>query len=255
MAVLLLSTYDLGRQPFGVASPAAWLRRAGLDVHAIDLSRDRLSPEAVSAASLVAFYLPMHTATRLALPMIDRVRTINPTATICAYGLYAPLNEAMLREHGVSVIVGPEAEEELVRLALQIDAVLERAGFALVGVDGHQARPLFRTHEAPLAPRGKSRAAKAAQAAIRERGDDIVHLARARQAGIEHFVAPGRAIGGEILIRAGMGVGVARRRGSEQGVGARMIDMLVPDLRHRCEIAATHAGSADDADVAHRLSL
>ena len=117
MSTLVLSTYDLGRQPFGVASPAAWLRRAGVEVHTIDLSRDRLDPVAVSAASLVAFYLPMHTATRLALPMIDRVRAIHPGATICAYGLYAPLNEAILREHGVSVILGPEAEEDLVFLA------------------------------------------------------------------------------------------------------------------------------------------
>ena len=39
----------------------------------------------------------MHTATRLALPVIDRVRAINPAATICAYGLYAPLNEELLR--------------------------------------------------------------------------------------------------------------------------------------------------------------
>ena len=117
MAVLLLGTYDLGRQPFGLASPVAWLRRAGVEVHAIDLSRDRLDPHAVSAASLVAFYLPMHTATRLALPMIDRVRAINPAATIGAYGLYAPLNEAILREHGVSAILGPEAEEDLVALA------------------------------------------------------------------------------------------------------------------------------------------
>ena len=115
--VVLLSTYDLGRQPFGVASPLAWLRRAGVDAHAVDLSRDRLQPDAVSAASLVAVYLPMHTATRLALPVIDRVRTINPHATICAYGLYAPLNEPVLREHGVSVIFGPEAEEDLVGLA------------------------------------------------------------------------------------------------------------------------------------------
>jgi radical SAM superfamily enzyme YgiQ (UPF0313 family) len=117
VAVLLLGTYDLGRQPFGLASPVAWLRRAGVQVHAIDLSRDRLDPHAVSAASVVACYLPMHTATRLALPTIDRVRAINPAATICAYGLYAPLNEAILREHGVSVILGPEAEEDLVAIA------------------------------------------------------------------------------------------------------------------------------------------
>jgi radical SAM superfamily enzyme YgiQ (UPF0313 family) len=114
--VLLVSTYDLGRQPFGIASPLAWLRRAGVDAHAIDLSRDRLQPESVTAAAIVAFYLPMHTATRLSLPVIARVRAINPRATICAYGLYAQLNEALLRQHGVSVIFGPEAEEELVDL-------------------------------------------------------------------------------------------------------------------------------------------
>ena len=117
--VLLLSTYDLGRQPFGVASPAAWLRRAGVDTQAIDLSRDRLSPDAVAASGVVAFYLPMHTATRLALPVIDRVRSINPAATLCAYGLYAQLNETLLREHGVTTILGPEAEEQLVALAVR----------------------------------------------------------------------------------------------------------------------------------------
>jgi radical SAM superfamily enzyme YgiQ (UPF0313 family) len=111
--VLLIGTYDLGRQPFGLASPAAWLRRAGVDATAVDLSRQPFPIEAAASARLVAFYLPMHTATRLALPVIDRVRALNPAATICAYGLYAPLNEAILRQHGVSVILGPEAEEDL----------------------------------------------------------------------------------------------------------------------------------------------
>ncbi len=32
MNVVLLSTYDLGHQPFGLASPAAWLREAGIMV-------------------------------------------------------------------------------------------------------------------------------------------------------------------------------------------------------------------------------
>ena len=117
MRVVLLGTYDLGRQPFGLASPAAWLRRAGHEVLAIDLSRTKLDPEAIAGASLIAFYLPMHTATRLALPVIDRVRAINPSATIGAFGLYASLNEELLRQHGVSIVLGPEAEEELVRIA------------------------------------------------------------------------------------------------------------------------------------------
>jgi len=89
-----------------------------VEARAIDLSRDQLSPDAVSAARVVAFYLPMHTATRLALPVIDRVRSINPDATLCAYGLYAQLNETLLREHGVTTILGPEAEEQLVALAV-----------------------------------------------------------------------------------------------------------------------------------------
>ena len=117
MNVVLLSTYDLGRQPFGLASPAAWLRRAGSRVESIDLSRDKLPVDIVAAADLIAFYLPMHTATRLAMPVIARVRAINPTAMMCAYGLYAPLNEELLRQHGVGIVLGPEAEEDLVRLA------------------------------------------------------------------------------------------------------------------------------------------
>ncbi len=117
MNIILISTYDLGRQPFGLASPAAWLRRAGHEVQAIDLSRGPLPDDAVTDADLIAFYLPMHTATRLAMPVIDRVRALNPAAVMCAYGLYAPLNADLLRWHGIAVVLGPEAEEELVRLA------------------------------------------------------------------------------------------------------------------------------------------
>jgi hypothetical protein len=115
---LLVSTYDMGRQPFGLASPAAWLREAGVEVVCRDLSRERLDEQEVHAANLVGFFLPMHTATRLALPVIDRVRRLNPKATLCAYGLYALLNAELLREHGVTAIFGGEFEEDLRALAL-----------------------------------------------------------------------------------------------------------------------------------------
>jgi radical SAM superfamily enzyme YgiQ (UPF0313 family) len=117
ISVVLISTYDLGRQPFGLASPAAWLRGAGHAVQSVDLTRTRLPEEAVAGASLVAFYLPMHTATRLALAVMDRVRALNPRAHICAYGLYAPLNADILRDHGVETILGPEFEGRLLALA------------------------------------------------------------------------------------------------------------------------------------------
>src|SRR6478752_6182614 len=101
MNVVLVSTYDLGHQPFGLASPAAWLRRTGARVTPVDLSRQPLPEDAIASADLIAFYLPMHTATRLAMPVIARVRALNPAAAIGAYGLYAQLNEALLREQGV----------------------------------------------------------------------------------------------------------------------------------------------------------
>ena len=82
-----------------------------------DLSRDPLDEDEVRAASVVAFFLPMHTATRLAVPVIRRVRALNPSATLCAYGLYAPLSAELLRELGVTVVLGPEAERDLVDLA------------------------------------------------------------------------------------------------------------------------------------------
>jgi radical SAM superfamily enzyme YgiQ (UPF0313 family) len=112
--VLLLSTYDLGRQPFGLASPAAWLLEAGVDLTCVDLAKQKLADESIRRADVVGFFLPMHTATRLALPVVDRVRAINPDARIVAYGLYAPLNEQLLRDRGVTDVLGAEFEEDLV---------------------------------------------------------------------------------------------------------------------------------------------
>lgn len=114
---LLVSTYDLGHQPFGLASPAAWLRREGVDVRCADLSKEKLTDEAATEADLIAFHLPMHTATRLAGPVIRKVRMLNPAARLCAYGLYAPLNEDWLRSLGVDEVLGGEFEEALAALA------------------------------------------------------------------------------------------------------------------------------------------
>jgi|KBSMisStandDraft_5_1062788.scaffolds.fasta_scaffold15134_4 radical SAM superfamily enzyme YgiQ (UPF0313 family) len=117
MRALLISTYELGRQPYGLASPAAWLRRAGWDVVCADITRERLQRAGIEGADLVGFHLPMHTATRLAGPVIRAVREINPSARLCAYGLYAPLNGDWLRSIGVDAVFGGEFEEELTAYA------------------------------------------------------------------------------------------------------------------------------------------
>jgi radical SAM superfamily enzyme YgiQ (UPF0313 family) len=103
----------MGRQPFGIASAAAWLRAAGVTVECVDTARERLSAPAFRAASLVGFHLPMHTATRLAGPIIARARRENPQARLCAFGLYAPLNAEWLRSLGVEAVFGGEFEQEL----------------------------------------------------------------------------------------------------------------------------------------------
>ena len=59
-----------------------------------------------------------------------------------------------------------QAFEEAVRVALQVMAVLEGAGLALVDVDGHQPGRGLIAHDAPLAPGRKSGAAQAAQASV-----------------------------------------------------------------------------------------
>jgi len=121
MKIVLISTYELGRQPFGLASPAAWLRRRGHEVACFDLTRQELDWGQVRAAELIAIYLPMHTATRLACKLIPSLRSQNAGAHFCCYGLYAPMNAEYLRSLGVGTILGGEFEGELVRLAERLE--------------------------------------------------------------------------------------------------------------------------------------
>jgi len=117
----LISTYDLGRQPFGLASPAACLRKAGHIVDCLDCSQTPLTAELVRNAGLIAFYLPMHTATRLAVPLLKASRQWNPDAHLCCYGLYAAINGGYLRGLGVETLLGGEFEDGLVELAGKLD--------------------------------------------------------------------------------------------------------------------------------------
>ena len=137
MKAVLISTYELGRQPFGLASPAAWLRSRGgeqeCDVTCVDLSREALPEDAVRAGDLIAFYVPMHTATRLAVALLRRIRDLNPRAHLCFYGLYAPVNEAYLRRLGVETVLGGEFEAGLLSLVTRLTS----------RKDGEQSEPVI----------------------------------------------------------------------------------------------------------------
>ena len=84
---VLINPYELGRQPFALAQPAAWLKKAGVQVACLDLSLQSLDPRTLAGAGLVAIYVGMHTATRIAVEAIPRIKALAPAAHLCVYGL------------------------------------------------------------------------------------------------------------------------------------------------------------------------
>ena len=121
-AVLLISCYDLGRQPLALASPLALLEQGGFRPAALDLAAEALRPEAIRRARLIAISVPMHTALRLGVRAAAQIRKLNPGCHICYYGSYASLNAtSLLADHGADSIIGGEFEEPLLRLAESID--------------------------------------------------------------------------------------------------------------------------------------
>lgn len=116
MKLVLLSCYELGHQPMGLALPLAFLERAGYAPIAQDLALAHLDDELIRDASFVGISVPMHTALRIGVRVAARVRALNPRAHVCFFGLYAPLNASYLRENGADSVLGGEHEAELVAL-------------------------------------------------------------------------------------------------------------------------------------------
>ena len=110
MKLLLLSTYELGRQPVHLASPAAALMRLGHEVKAVDLSVEDLDRQLVHWADAVAISVPMHTATRLAASLVRQIKQLRPNLPVALYGLYATVGEAS----GADALFAGEYEPALV---------------------------------------------------------------------------------------------------------------------------------------------
>lgn len=117
MKVLLLSPYELGRQPFSLAHPAALLRARGHEVELIDLSLGALPRTGLEDFGLIGIALGMHTATRIAASLLPELRRAAPTARLVGYGVYGPPNRELLEGLGVDVVLGPECEPDLVAMA------------------------------------------------------------------------------------------------------------------------------------------
>ncbi|MEX2655732.1 MAG: radical SAM protein [Acidimicrobiia bacterium] len=89
MRVLLISTYELGHQPLGLASPAAALTAAGHDVSTLDVAIDSIGSADIAGQDAIAISVPMHTAARLAQDVVRSVRDVDSEVPIALFGLYA----------------------------------------------------------------------------------------------------------------------------------------------------------------------
>ena len=115
-AILLISCYELGHQPLGVALPLSFLQRSGYNPETLDISVQELQEAKIAPARFVGVSVPMHTALRLGVQVARRVREINSVCHICFYGLYATLNSDYLLDHWADSVIGGEIEGPLVQL-------------------------------------------------------------------------------------------------------------------------------------------
>ncbi|HHH10851.1 MAG TPA: radical SAM protein [Sorangium sp.] len=136
-AVVLVSCYELGRQPFNLASPWAQLEAAGFDVVGIDVAVEPLPDDIARGAQLVAISVPMHTALRLSMTVAQQLRQQAPEAHFCFYGLYAALNEQHLLAGCADSVVGGEFEQVLLALAQALAAGTPPQQVAGLAVAGH----------------------------------------------------------------------------------------------------------------------
>jgi radical SAM superfamily enzyme YgiQ (UPF0313 family) len=115
--VLLVSTYELGNQPLGLAKPAAALEAAGHQVRCVDVAVDPIPVAEFDWADRVAFSVPMHTAMRLALQVAESVRARRPELPLCFYGLYAGGSRDLTVRSPADAVIAGEYESGLLSWA------------------------------------------------------------------------------------------------------------------------------------------
>ena len=115
-AILLISCYELGHRPAGLTRPLRAFEAAGFAPDAIDIAVEPLDVEKVARAKFIGISVPMHTALRLGVHLLHRIREINPAVSISMYGLYATLNADYLLSQDVDFCLDGEVSTQLVEL-------------------------------------------------------------------------------------------------------------------------------------------
>lgn len=121
-AIVLISCYELGHQPAGLAMPMGFLEREGFAPAALDISIDSLDDYIIHRARFAGIATPMHTAMRIGISAARKIRQSNPECHICFYGMYATLNADYLLDTVADSVVGGEYENELVEIVRQVES-------------------------------------------------------------------------------------------------------------------------------------
>jgi radical SAM superfamily enzyme YgiQ (UPF0313 family) len=135
--VLLVSTYELGERPVALTVAAGALTAAGHDVRALDLAVEEWSDADLAWADVLGCSVPMHTALRLGLAVLDRVRAARPELPVALFGLYAGVAVGLGVLGARDVAISDHVESELVAFADRIERVVSPT------TNGERARPLL----------------------------------------------------------------------------------------------------------------
>ena len=125
--VLLVSSYELGEQPLGLAAAAEALLRAGHEVRTADLSVEEWPSSHVAWCEAAGFSVPMHTAMRLGLAGFRRLREERPEVPVALYGLYAHVADELGVLRPGDIAASDDVGVALVEFAGTVGALLGRA--------------------------------------------------------------------------------------------------------------------------------
>ncbi len=162
-AIVLLSCYELGHQPIGIAQPLGFLEQAGYRPAGLDIAVEDLDENRLARARFVGISVPMHTALRLGVRAAELIRDLNPGVHICFYGLYASLNAEYLLHHRMDsgcpiadTVIGGEYELPLVDLIHALDRGSGLRDLEGISLPGRVVGPYLR-RRAVLTDRPNSR--------------------------------------------------------------------------------------------------
>ncbi len=121
MQVTLISTYEGGMQPLGIAGAAAHLAHAGHTVRAQDLTLEELDWAAVERSGLVTFSVPLFDSTAQAIEIAQEIRRRELSAKILFYGSYAMLNSEHVLSTAADAVIEGDWEHVLVDVAGRLE--------------------------------------------------------------------------------------------------------------------------------------